>query len=121
MTSPSEILTRAAHRLTDETWTQKAVARDADGLEIAAWSPYACQWCLIGVLAYEINAVGKLYEKGESEQLLRVVVAAAGITMEALDDHPEPYLADWNDAPERTVWDVRDLLHRAAWQLTEGE
>ena len=121
MTRIDDILIRAADRLTDEAWTQHAMARDNDGEETDTEDVNAVQWCVVGAVDRESQGIEGLHDKNHSHIGLRAVVDAVGIDAPPDDCCPEHYLTDWNDDEMRNAAEVREALYRAAWQLTEVE
>lgn len=78
----------------DGTWTQGALARDANGEKCYPADPEAVCWCLVG-------AVLRIDFCGQSERLRK------------LESIIVCYVNDWNDAPARTIEDVRALVAKA--------
>lgn len=72
-------------------WTQLAFARDKDGHEASPTVRRATCWCLVGALS----------RSGLSVDLLREVSARV-----------YPNMEDWNDHPDRTFADVRELAEK---------
>jgi hypothetical protein len=82
--------------LTDKTkWTQFAVARDADGMEVDPDSDKAQSFCLIG-------AIIKCYSKNSDQDMIHKIVRPH------LFD--ASFLSEWNDADPRTFEDVKSLV-----------
>lgn len=77
-------------------WIQGANARDRNGRKIAPESPYAICWCLFG-------AIVRCYAYCP-DQCIKV---ANHILVEY-----QMLLPKWNDAPERTFADIKELVER---------
>lgn len=88
-------------------WTQGWVARNADGTPVWSYDRTACCWCLIGAA----NAVTVTF--GENRQLLGALQARALTKPDENGDVFEMPLDEWNDDPDRTFREVRDLIARA--------
>jgi hypothetical protein len=83
-----------------ENWCQRALAQDEQGKSY--YWPYGetiCKWCASGMIIY-------CYKKdGEHQKVFKLV-------KQYLIDHnmePEGNIGRWNDRPERTWEDIRDL------------
>ncbi len=74
-----------------EKWTQRANARDSHNLPVNPECDHAACWCLIG-------AIIRCYPLGSSDVVRRV------------DRNVGCYVNNWNDAPERTFDDVKQLV-----------
>ena len=88
---------KAYEILCDESkWTRGVLARDFRGVSVSATSIAATCFCVVGAvhLAYEDQEAGALVEK------LHVAAMQFG----------HRSAGQWNDAPERTFAEVRDLL-----------
>ena len=85
----------------DNSWTQGAGARRADGSACQAGAPTATQWCLMGGLTY-------CYPLG-------AVPLWVWVRLNELATRGMHYsdLVAWNDAPGRTIDDVRTLVKTA--------
>jgi hypothetical protein len=103
----------AGHRLLEDAlalvcggWTQCADARARDGTSVAAWSPLAASWSLLGALvaAYSSRAAD------DEERALAALIEACRRLAQVLDTYD---LDAWNNAPVRTQADVADALERA--------
>lgn len=98
-----EIFQGTLDLLSDETkWTKEAYARDASGNRIDRYSPDATCWCLHGALdrIATPNGVDKLY-------------SATAFLIKILQEKGFPNsisLSKYNDLPERTFEDIRNLL-----------
>lgn len=88
-----------AELLTDESkWTKGTFARTANGNLTLDSSDDACRWCLIG-------AVRRVYGF-RTNDYYRAMTALNNVMQ-------EPWVADWNDSPERTFAEVRDVVLKA--------
>jgi hypothetical protein len=79
--------------LSDESkWTKGAYARDKDGVEGTKSFKAAVCWCLSGAIihCYRLDA----------SRFLGVIQRRLNVA----------FIADWNDAPERTFAEVRALV-----------
>jgi hypothetical protein len=74
-----------------DKWTQRASARDVNNHVCLSDSANAKCWCLLG-------AISKVYPCSD---FMRVVKKVANVTKENIPS--------WNDRPERTFDDVRNL------------
>ena len=83
-------------------WTQGESARDLNGNKTDPFSPDAVCWCLYGL-------VNKCYHKedGTDDELFDVLLE---IDRHVIKRHNKVWGYQWNDAPERTWEDVRNLL-----------
>lgn len=88
-------------------WTQGSEARNADGTPVWAYDRTACCWCLIGAA----NAVTATF--GENRQLLVALQSRAYTRPDEWGEVFEMPLDEWNDDPERTFREVRELITRA--------
>lgn len=110
------ILEQAAD-FADEQWCQAASAQDAAGAEVWHGSADAARHCLLGRLD---NTVRQENQPPIMEMLLRHRL------LEQLDERQYPIermnparLVDWNDAPNRTPEEVRQLLRKTAQTLRQ--
>jgi hypothetical protein len=83
--------------LSDESkWTQGVSSRTGSGTKVAHNSPNAKSWCLYG-------AAIKCYESPlEIGYVLSRIAETIGSWC----------IADWNDAPDRTFGDVKNLVEK---------
>ena len=122
--SPSipEVLNKCADQFENqpETWTQGMNASDETGYELPVNDPDACMWCLVGIVARELDCRTYVDENGEMvsfhpymREYLRPL--AYGIDNSPIEiNDPETYVINWNDENDRTVPDVIDLLRSVA-------
>lgn len=61
-----------------ETWTQNAVARDAEGKIVHADDPTACKWCSIGAMEYAYSVHGIPDDAALFDQFYKVVNCMVG-------------------------------------------
>ena len=101
--TPAQIL-RAAAEIVERPggWTQRELARGADGHYVDPLSDAAVCFCMIGAMRRASGA----YAGGES--------AAYTEARTALISQIRRFPGDWNDEPRRIVSDVVDALRRAA-------
>jgi len=82
--------------ITEDKWTKNAFARDAQGKGTGIIDPKACKFCLSGWImkVYEVQSPleSPVYEKCCSKLKLEV-----GLSI-------------WNDTPERTFAEVKQLV-----------
>lgn len=79
-----------------EKWTQKACARDIENNPTTIFGSQAFSWCLYGAV---VKCYGDVYEShGEVYKKIRLEI--------------KNYIASWNDAPERTFEEVKDLCEK---------
>lgn len=83
-----------------DRWVQKHMAVNADDRPVGTQSSTACRRCLLGILLW-------IYEDGDK------YLKACERVMAALNLPGYVLIQTWNDAPERTWEEVRDLLVRA--------
>lgn len=132
--SAYEIIKTARHRLEaqPELWTQKAFAyakRNDEEYNCEPDDPSAICFCVAGLLFNTGVTVFKeplVYDEELYTILFKEEKLQAEIfdTLESLVPHrsignvtPYSHVADWNDAPERTVDEVIDLLKKAEEKL----
>ena len=95
----ADILNRAANRLEQQgAWTQLALAKDADGVQVPPSSGTACQWCSKGAIRAETFEV---HAHIRAEAALARVIGTHQIAM-------------WNDNPARTQNEVVAAFRKAA-------
>jgi hypothetical protein len=105
--SAAQILRAARERITvPKRWTQKAMARDADGKPLYWWNgPHAACWCPSAAMLlldpYDHHSFST------AVRLFRQAIGGANIGL-------------WNDAPGRTHAEVLDAFDRAI-ALAEAE
>lgn len=100
MTTTRDTLVAARALIAEpEAWTQGAFAKRADGGNTAAIAPAAICWCARG--AIEMASRGSF----ENEN-------AAVYAFQKANDTPS-FIAEWNDAPERTHAEVIAAFDRA--------
>lgn len=87
-----------------ERWTVGKLARDVDGQTVKPNSAHACQWCLSGAAMNVLRA-----DQAASWSDL-VFEEVCGLLSRIAGTYPIP---EWNDAPNRTFAEVKDLLARA--------
>lgn len=89
-----------AYELLDspEKWCQGPYAEDASGEAVDERSPDACSWCLVG-------AISRCYMP-DGDDDLRDYLRACNAIRKAVGVE----CGRWNDAPERTFQEVRDVL-----------
>ena len=89
----ADVLRAARAKITPEgAWTQRELARTADGSPDAPDNPLATCWCAIGAI----------------ESLTNETYALRALYLMGVDD-----IAKWNDAPGRTQAEVLALFDRA--------
>lgn len=81
-----------------EKWTKGHAAINAAGVAVSPYSADACCWCLIG-------ALNKCYPDSPSPERDR----AFGLLIENFSTEP---ISIWNDAPERTFAEVKELVEK---------
>lgn len=89
-------------------WTQKVLARDAEGNQVRTQSSGAVCFC----------TVGALWHVTDDE---RVVVFVSGILRRILPETRYSTLAKWNDNPLRTQEEVVALYDKALLQYQPKE
>jgi hypothetical protein len=87
-------------------WTQGSEARNADGVPVWAYDRTARCWCLIGASKVVTETFG------ENRQLLGALQSRAYTRPDEWGEVFEMPLEDWNDDPERTFREVRELIAR---------
>lgn len=104
----SDILERAADRIEPEgRWTQKANARDEDGLSTSCRGEEATCWCMAGSVFREAG----ILDDEAYEALKAVLPPAPRIGFDRV--------VAFNDAPERTQAEVVAKLREAAAKARE--
>jgi hypothetical protein len=104
-------LLRRARELIGSGWMQGADACAADGIPLDPWSDEATAWSLLGALVAALEE-GEAHDQAlPLNELALALDALAGF----VDDDS---LARWNDAPGRTLPQVKSALAAAA---TEAE
>ena len=83
-------------------WAQGADARDSEGRAVDVLDPAAASWSLLGAL----QTAAFRGQEAHADEIRLAVGAIARLIA-------DPSLAHWNDQPERTQAEVRDLLTRA--------
>ena len=101
-----ELLRRACD-LVRSGWSQHAVARSAEGVEVQPWQDAAAAWSLLGALVAALEGRADHGRDLPLEQL----AAALNELAERIDDDS---LTNWNDEPARTHDDVTNTLEAAA-------
>src|SRR5688572_4859551 len=101
---PVKCLRKARDLLTDETWIQGAMAKDARRRLISPTSPEAVYWSAEG-------AIRRFCDDSLGTAILAIV--GVEITLQKLE-HKKVRLSAWNDAPGRTVCEVRKMLLASA-------
>ena len=90
---------KAHEKLSDESkWTKGYYAKDDKGRHILETHPDAVCWCAEGAINFVYGTDGALRSEAICK-LEKVIPVQDG-----------NWLARWNDAPERTFAEVRDLL-----------
>ena len=102
----SALLEQAAE-FPDAAWTQGVLARNADGQEVHYNNPNAVAYCALGRLHRIMEQAGR----ADLALQLRAAVD------QALKARSPQELIPWNDAPERTPEEVRELFQAAAKSL----
>jgi hypothetical protein len=102
--TPQTILIKAAELLESNptAWTQRRLARTAEGNVTSPRNPNACSWCALG-------AIAKVQNLSEASQMYDPAA-------KLLASHLCCTVAYWNDAPERTREQVIEKLRDAALQ-----
>lgn len=103
---PARMITEARERVLGG-WCQGAVARDASGRAVAAWSSHACQWSLLGSLLASRNG-GRLSELADAVGSLHSSIGESALEV-------------WNDRPWRTQQEVVAAFDRAMDTTAGGE
>jgi hypothetical protein len=102
--TPVEVLTKAKDVLKERGWTQGRYVEDMCTGE----GPV----CLFGAINTVVMGDPRIDVSNEETRELRLLVQAVNYeTSEYLEYGAE--VADWNDDPERTVFDVERVLDRA--------
>jgi hypothetical protein len=97
---------REARALIERGWTQGSSARTETGDPIGVSSKCAAQWCILGAVCATADGM---------EDEIKALDTLEGVT-----DARPGYIAEWNDAPERTQADVLAAFDRAI-ELAEQE
>ena len=96
----SEILRRAREILEPEgAWTQRSLARAADGVPIHETHRDAACWCSLGAIYRTLGSRQSIYRGREAVRFIQRIIDA-------------PLMA-WNDDPLRTHDEVLDAFRRA--------
>jgi len=91
--------------LSDESkWTKGTYARNSENIRVYATSLEASRWCLVGALRKCYPGFGEDYYEAQ-----RKIENTLGHSIHSF----VCYLPDWNDAPERTFKEVKDLVNKA--------
>jgi hypothetical protein len=100
--TPQDILIKAAELLESSptAWTQKWLARNAEGNTTSPRNPKACSWCALG-------AIAKVQNLPDAPQLYNQAA-------KLLASHLGVNIVDWNDNHLRTRDDVIKGLRSAA-------
>ncbi len=77
-------------------WTKGVFARDNDGIAVATHNPNARCWCLVGAIAKCYN----IFTDTKYAEIFNKIKLEV--------EHP----SNWNDAPERTFAEVKELVER---------
>src|SRR5436309_4406109 len=101
-------LLRDTRGLIARGWTQRAEARDQDGVPIEPWAPAASSWSLLGAI---VAVLEQREQRKQRELPLRDLAAALDELAGLIDDDS---LAAWNDHPDRTQRHVLSILDEAA-------
>ena len=109
-----EMLNKIADEFEEDPglWNQGCYARDDVGLSVDPTSDQAVSWCAAGVLRRELG-VGV----GDSWEPMFDVIKA--LTMQISLQNLE-YLADWNDADDRSASDVVTLFRNTANEMEKS-
>ena len=96
-----------ARELVAQGWTQHADARAADDSVVHPWDATAVRWSLLGALVAGVEEAASIHgEAAALKELARTCVLLA----DAVDADS---LELWNDAAERTQFDVLAALDNA--------
>jgi hypothetical protein len=100
--TPQAVLIKAAALLESSptAWTQRWLARNAEGNNTSPRNPNACSWCALGAIAKVQNLPDAPQEYNPAAMLLAY--------------HLKVNIVDWNDNPLRTRADVIKGLREAA-------
>ena len=104
----AELLLDAAAALVAVGWSQRALARDREGREVAPWSESACAWSPLG-------AMTRVWHDRRGEELEVFEAAYAALAL-ATGGRPE----EWNAARWRTQRHVVRAFARARGFLPEA-
>jgi hypothetical protein len=112
--NPAAAILSEARGLLLRGWCRGALARDASGNIVPAWSDEACAWSLLGALLLSWHR-----QSGESVEVDVVAhssdpQALAEATQALIDVTGSPSIERWNDDPQRTRVDVVETAERAA-------
>lgn len=102
----------------DDSWTQSAVARDADDLPVDYDSSDATCWCLTGALTLEVEiAVGAELQRlgihDKTDGMIAAQSTATRVRKVLSDVLRRASIVSWNDEVGRTVQEVRTACRRA--------
>lgn len=115
----AELLERVSRRLTDERWTQAAIARTEDDRPTTHSDPAAVRLCFVGAL--NVEAARQLDDPDDLDAYDALRAAAIDAVHRRLDFYPNGLntgrVVHWQDQPERTAADVREVCDRAAEDL----
>lgn len=92
-------------------WTQGALARDAQGVEVGTHAPEACCWCATGAVIASMEG----YDAGDHDDVWEFEIAVEYLN-EALGfrcQTDDLLTEEWNDDLERTHEDVLQMFDRA--------
>lgn len=112
MTIKAREVISSAIVLIERGWSQKAVARRADGTPCGPADTDAAAWCLTGALYRRVDYRVFPADACNAERLIRSVIGLRS----GVDEHGKPIhegTTQWNDDPKRTVVDVLAALHSA--------
>ncbi|MFL5931539.1 MAG: hypothetical protein ACJ75P_09800 [Gaiellaceae bacterium] len=104
----AELLLEDAAALIAAGWSQRALARDADGREVEPWSDAACAWSPLG-------AMTNVWHESRGDELEVFETAYAALAL-ATGGRPE----EWNAARWRTQRHVVSAFSRARGFLPEA-
>ena len=121
----AELLERTRDRLTDDAWTQGAIARRIDDSPTSGADPAAVRYCLAGALSAECYAASDGPEDVQGyDDLWLVAMRALRRELDAPADARNAAaiaITNYNDSPQRRAADVRELCDRAAAALRRSE
>lgn len=103
-----DVLLAVDQKLSDESkWTKGWYAKDKDGMKCWEKSPDAVCHCLIGAIV----AVTTVAVKGPA--IASDIGSKTIKFLHVLSPYTNKTLHEWNDAPERTFQDVKNLIAKA--------
>ena len=115
----AELLERMSRRLSDERWTQCAIARTEDDRPTTHSDPAAVKLCIVGAL--NVEAARLLDDPDDLAGYDALRSAAMDAVHRQLDFYPNGLstgkIVSWQDQPERSAADVRAVCDRAAADL----